>query len=125
MTTVEIGRGTCLREGADVAVLTIGPVADDALRRQPKKPPPKGVEAAVYDMQFIKPIDTSILERWPPPAARDNRRGRLCHRRPRRRRGRMVRRQRACGNSDSNGHPRPIHTPGKPRTTARHVRLRL
>ena len=32
MTTVEIGRGTCLREGADVAVLTIGPVADDALQ---------------------------------------------------------------------------------------------
>ena len=62
MTTVEIGRGTCLREGADVAVLTIGPVADDALQAA-EEAAAKGVEAAVYDMQFIKPIDTSILEK--------------------------------------------------------------
>ncbi len=54
------GKGERLRDGSDVAILTLGPVADDALevaRRLEKS----GVEAAVYDMIYLKPIDEEIL----------------------------------------------------------------
>lgn len=60
MTVVETGRGCRLREGADVAVLCLGPLADDALKAADEAAA-NGVEAAVYDMVFLKPLDTEIL----------------------------------------------------------------
>ena len=57
---VEVGKGRLMREGRDVAFLTLGPlgkvmesVVDEAAKQ--------GVSAAHYDMRFLKPIDTDIL----------------------------------------------------------------
>ena len=57
---VEVGKGRLVREGSDVAFLTLGPlgkvmesVVDEAVKQ--------GVSVAHYDMRFLKPIDTDIL----------------------------------------------------------------
>ena len=57
---VEVGKGHLMREGNDVAFLTLGPlgkvmesVVDEAEKQ--------GVSVAHYDMRFVKPIDTGIL----------------------------------------------------------------
>lgn len=60
MQALPIGKGERLAEGADVAVLSIGPVASDvteAIARANEK----GIKAAHYDMIFLKPIDKEIL----------------------------------------------------------------
>lgn len=62
MRALETGKGEQLREGTDVAVLTLGPVADDALAAA-ERAAEKGVQAAVFDMVFLKPLDESILRR--------------------------------------------------------------
>ena len=52
---LEVGKGRCLREGCgDVAIVTIGTVGNDAL---------KVASADVYDMRFLKPLDTGLLDR--------------------------------------------------------------
>lgn len=60
--TMEIGRGQQLAEGSAVAVLTIGPIADQAAKAiaQAKA---EGIDAAHFDMIFAKPIDTDILRK--------------------------------------------------------------
>ncbi len=60
MRVLEPGRGEKLADGCDVAVLTIGPVADDAAQAvaEARK---RGVNAALYDMIYLKPIDEEIL----------------------------------------------------------------
>lgn len=60
MKVLEPGRGEKLRRGSDVAVLTLGPVADDALAAA-EAAAAKGVSAAVYDMIYLKPLDEDIL----------------------------------------------------------------
>ncbi len=60
MKELPIGKGEKLREGTDVAVLTIGPIADTAARAIDAAAE-KGVSAAHYDMMFLKPLDEDIL----------------------------------------------------------------
>lgn len=58
--TVEVGKGRLVKDGTDVALLTIGPigkVAEEAVAAAEKQ----GVSVAHYDMRFLKPIDTEIL----------------------------------------------------------------
>ena len=58
---VVIGTGRKIKEGDDVAVLSIGPIgnlAENAIETWEKE---SGKTAALYDMRFLKPIDTSIL----------------------------------------------------------------
>lgn len=58
--SIDIGRGRRLRQGKDVALLSIGAIgtevaaAADRLAQQ-------GVEAAHYDMRFVKPLDEVML----------------------------------------------------------------
>ena len=57
---VEVGRGRKLREGTDVALLSIGSVgnlATEAIERVAAK----GISVAHYDMRFLKPIDEELL----------------------------------------------------------------
>ncbi|MBO7588941.1 MAG: 1-deoxy-D-xylulose-5-phosphate synthase [Bacteroidaceae bacterium] len=59
---VVVGTGRKLKDGEDVAVLTIGPIgnlASHAIGLWEERNP--GRSAAHYDMRFLKPIDTSIL----------------------------------------------------------------
>ena len=58
---VVIGTGRKIKEGDDIAVLSIGPIgnlAENAIETWEKE---SGKTAALYDMRFLKPIDTSIL----------------------------------------------------------------
>lgn len=61
MREVEVGRGECLREGTDVAVLCLGTVSIDAVKAA-EKAAEQGVSMAVYDMAFLKPLDTEMLQ---------------------------------------------------------------
>lgn len=60
MTEIPIGTGRRLREGRDIAILTIGHPGNFAaaairdLRAD-------GIEPAHYDMRFVKPLDTALL----------------------------------------------------------------
>lgn len=57
---LDIGKGRCVREGRDVAVLSIGPIGNYALEAADRLAE-EGVSAAVYDMRFLKPIDEDLL----------------------------------------------------------------
>ncbi|MDR1756683.1 MAG: 1-deoxy-D-xylulose-5-phosphate synthase [Culturomica sp.] len=53
-----VGKGRCLREGEQVAVITLGPAglfAQEAIDRFPAG------TAALYDMRYLKPIDEELL----------------------------------------------------------------
>ena len=60
MEILPVGKGRMLKEGTDVAVLTLGPVGNEALKAiaQAEK---EGVSAALYDMIYLKPIDEELL----------------------------------------------------------------
>ena len=61
MEPVVVGTGRRIRDGKDAAVLSIGPIgnlAEQAIRSWEKE---SGLTAALYDMRFLKPIDTDIL----------------------------------------------------------------
>ncbi len=58
--SVPVGKGRKLKEGSDVALLTLGPIGklmQSAIAEAEKA----GVSVAHYDMRFLKPIDTDIL----------------------------------------------------------------
>lgn len=61
MKILEIGKGRKLKEGKDLAVLTIGPIgnaASDAIETVEEQ----GFSIAHYDMIFLKPLDTDLLK---------------------------------------------------------------
>ncbi|NRD18899.1 1-deoxy-D-xylulose-5-phosphate synthase [Winogradskyella eckloniae] len=56
---IEIGKGICINKGEQIAVLSVGTVAfkiKNAIASLDKK-----FNVGQYDMQFIKPLDTSLL----------------------------------------------------------------
>jgi len=56
---IEIGRGVCLKEGKNIAVLSVGTIAknvSDAIDLLDNKS-----KIAHYDMRFVKPLDASLL----------------------------------------------------------------
>lgn len=57
---IEIGKGIELIPGTDVAVLTIGHIGNEAIEavEEAKK---KGIEPALFDMRFVKPLDETLL----------------------------------------------------------------
>ncbi len=61
MKTLQSGKGERLRAGRDIAVLALGPVVYDVLDAAGRAAAEKGIEAAVYDMTFLKPLDEDIL----------------------------------------------------------------
>ena len=57
---IKVGTGRKLHDGDDVAVLTIGPMGNNAMRAIEQLDSEASV--ALYDMRFLKPIDENILE---------------------------------------------------------------
>ncbi|MCF8370248.1 MAG: 1-deoxy-D-xylulose-5-phosphate synthase [Bacteroidales bacterium] len=57
---IEIGKGRKLKDGRDLAILSIGPVGNRALRVSWKLDQEK-ISVAHYDMRFVKPLDEKIL----------------------------------------------------------------
>lgn len=56
------GKGCCLRNGSDVAILALGPAANRALEAAERYASERPWGPAVYDMRYLKPLDTEILE---------------------------------------------------------------
>lgn len=59
---VVVGTGRKLKDGAHVAVLSIGPIGNIAMQAISTWEQNSGLTAALYDMRFLKPIDKSILQ---------------------------------------------------------------
>ena len=59
---IEVGTGRVLREGSDLAVLTLGPIGNNAAQAIDSLKA-EGCTASVahYDMRFVKPLDTRLL----------------------------------------------------------------
>jgi 1-deoxy-D-xylulose-5-phosphate synthase len=60
MEEIKIGTGRKIREGEDVAILTIGHIGNYAVEVTSKLSN-KNIEVAHYDMRFVKPIDEEML----------------------------------------------------------------
>jgi len=57
---IEIGTGRKIREGHDIAILTIGHVGNFAVDAC-KQLAEEGIDAAHYDMRFVKPLDEKLM----------------------------------------------------------------
>ncbi len=67
LTAVPVGRGRMLKSGRDVAVLSLGPIGVTVARAISRAEQQAGaagreLQVAHYDMRFVKPIDTEILD---------------------------------------------------------------
>lgn len=67
MQEIPIGKGRLLREGKDIAVLSIGPIGTEAaqgilMAEMESMNKGKTLNVAHYDMRFLKPLDTEILD---------------------------------------------------------------
>ena len=58
--SVPVGKGRCLREGNDVALLTLGPIGK-SVSGVVDEAAAVGISVAHYDMRFLKPIDEELL----------------------------------------------------------------
>lgn len=58
---VEVGKGRKLKDGTDVAVITLGPVGNVAARAISRAEADKGCSVAHYDLRFLKPLDEAML----------------------------------------------------------------
>lgn len=61
MEAIEIGKGRQVREGKQLAILTIGHQGNYAIEAAEKLSHDEEIEVAVYDMRFVKPIDEALL----------------------------------------------------------------
>ena len=61
MEVLPVGKGCCLIEGSQLAVLTIGPVGRAAMEAIGKLQT-EGFSVALYNMRFVKPIDEELLK---------------------------------------------------------------
>ena len=60
---IVVGTGQCIKEGTDVAVLSIGPIGNIAHEAIKQWEEYSGKSAALFDMRFLKPLDTDLLHR--------------------------------------------------------------
>lgn len=61
MHALEVGKGRCISEGSDVAVLTIGHIGNEAAKAVGQLRA-EGIAVGHYDMRFVKPLDTVLLD---------------------------------------------------------------
>jgi len=57
---IEFGKGECISEGNNVAVLSIGTIGNKIIKLQKEF---SNNEIAHYNMRFVKPLDTSLLHK--------------------------------------------------------------
>ena len=58
---VQVGTGRKLKDGADLAVLTLGPLGTEAAKAIEEVEQKTGRSIAHYDMRFLKPLDEVLL----------------------------------------------------------------
>lgn len=60
--TIQIGKGIELRDGADIAIIACGVLVSEALKAADALSE-QGIQATVIDMHTIKPLDTQLVDR--------------------------------------------------------------
>ena len=60
MQILPIGKGKKLREGNDIAVLSLGPIGNEAMKAIDQVEQ-EGISVAHYDMIYLKPLDEALL----------------------------------------------------------------
>ena len=58
---IAIGTGRCLRDGSEVAVITIGPMGNDVEAVLASMDTTEAAKVAHYDLRFLKPLDDKLL----------------------------------------------------------------
>jgi 1-deoxy-D-xylulose-5-phosphate synthase len=61
--SIDIGRGEVLREGEDILIIAIGVTVSPSLRAA-EMLADVGIQAAVINARFLKPLDTNLLCEW-------------------------------------------------------------
>ena len=59
---LEVGKGRCMHEGTDVALISIGHIGNAALAAA-RQLETEGVSVAHYDIRYLKPLDSDLLDR--------------------------------------------------------------
>ena len=59
---VQVGKGRKLKEGKDIAVLTLGPIGNEAIKAIASAETKSGKTIAHYDLRFLKPLDEEMLD---------------------------------------------------------------
>ena len=59
---VEVGKGRKLKEGKDIAVLSLGPIGNEAMNAIASAEAKSGKSIAHYDLRFLKPLDEGMLD---------------------------------------------------------------
>ena len=67
MEELPVGKGRCMKQGKDIAVLSLGPLGTEVskaicIAEMKAANNGKHLQVAHYDMRFLKPIDTAILD---------------------------------------------------------------
>ena len=60
MQEIPVGKGRCLKEGTDVAILSLGPIGNNVTKAISELAS-QNISIAHYDMRFLEPIDEEIL----------------------------------------------------------------
>ena len=58
----EVGRGVCVLEGKDVAVVAAGPVLYEARKAVRSVEAGTGKKVSLYNIRYVKPVDTALLD---------------------------------------------------------------
>lgn len=58
---IRVGKGRKLKEGKDIAVISIGPIGNIAARAIERAEKDAGLSVAHYDLRFLKPLDEELL----------------------------------------------------------------
>ena len=58
---IPVGKGRKLKDGKDLAVITLGPIGNIAARAIKRAEADKGISIAHYDLRFLKPLDETLL----------------------------------------------------------------
>ena len=59
---VQIGKGRKLKDGEDIAVLSLGPIGNEAVKAIASAEAESSKSIAHYDLRFLKPLDEEILD---------------------------------------------------------------
>ena len=60
MHTIEIGKGKCVFEGSEIAILSIGTIGNSIIEIEKELPSNK---FSLYNMRFVKPLDEDLLHK--------------------------------------------------------------
>lgn len=58
---IPVGKGRRLKDGTDIAVVTLGPIGNIAARAIARAEKEQGLSIAHYDLRFLKPLDEEML----------------------------------------------------------------